>query len=101
ITMGQFGFVGFLAEFGLLSLAVVRAASAIRYAESTQEQVLLGALALILAMNVIDLLPNSSLSPWTWLLTGALLGRSEALRAFARQRSPVSALSLERMKSTT
>jgi hypothetical protein len=86
ITMGQFGFFGFIAEFGLLSLAVVRAASALRYAQSMQEQVFLAALALILAMNVIDLLPNSSLSPWTWLLTGALLGRAESLRALAHQR---------------
>jgi hypothetical protein len=88
ITIGQFGFFGFLAEFGLLSLAVARAASALRYAESAQEQVLLAALALILAMNVIDLLPNASLSPWTWLLTGALLGRAEALRAYAHQQRP-------------
>lgn len=99
ITMGQFGFFGFLAEFGLMSLAVVRAASAVRYAESTQEQVFLAALALILAMNVIDLLPNSSISSWSWLLTGALLGRAEALRASAHQRSPT--LALERIKSAT
>jgi hypothetical protein len=86
ITMGSFGFFGFLAEFGLLSLAVVRAASALRYAQSAQEEVSLAALALILAMNMIDLLPNSSLSPWTWLLTGALLGRAESLHALAHQR---------------
>jgi hypothetical protein len=86
ITMGAFGFFGFLAEFGLLSLAVVRAASAFKYAQSTQEQVFLAALALILAVNVIDLVPNSSLSPWTWLLTGALLGRAESLYALAHQR---------------
>src|SRR5262249_55952924 len=85
-TMGSFGFFGFLAEFGLLSFAVVRAASALRYAQSAQEQVFLAALALILAMNVIDLVPNSSLSPWTWLLTGALFGRAEQLYALAHQR---------------
>jgi hypothetical protein len=85
ITMGQFGFVGFLAEFGLLALAVARAASAAKYAESIEEQVFLSALALIVAINVVDLLPNASLSPWTWLLAGALLGRAEALRAAFRR----------------
>jgi hypothetical protein len=80
ITMGQFGFVGFLAEFGLLALAVVRAAQAARFAADDTEQVMLAALALIVAINVVDLLPNASLSPWTWLLAGALLGRAEALR---------------------
>jgi hypothetical protein len=88
ITMGQFGFVGFLAEFGLLALAVARAASAVRFAESVHEAVFLSALALIVAINVVDLLPNASISPWTWLLAGALLGRAEAMRAFAHH-SPV------------
>jgi hypothetical protein len=35
------------------------------------------ALALILAVNLIDLLPNSGLTPITWLLAGALAGRLE------------------------
>ena len=80
ITMGQFGFIGFLGEFGLLALPIFRTTSAIKFAESKEEQLFLAALALILAINIVDLLPNSSLSPWTWLLAGALLGRTEALR---------------------
>jgi hypothetical protein len=90
ITMGQFGFVGFLAEFGLLALAVVRAAQAAKFASDENEQVMLGALALIVAINVVDLLPNASLSPWTWLLAGALLGRAEALRAAVSDRASAS-----------
>jgi hypothetical protein len=45
----------------------------------------LAALAIIVSVNIIDLLPNSGLIPWTWLLAGALLGRVEALRATASQ----------------
>jgi hypothetical protein len=86
ITMGQYGFIGFLAEFGLLALPVFRAASALRYAHTLHDQVFLAALALILAINVVDLLPNASLTPFTWLLAGTLLGRTEALRAAARER---------------
>ena len=85
ITIGQFGIFGFIAEFGLLALPIFRAASALRFAESEHDRIFLGALALIIAINVIDLLPNASLSPWTWLLAGALLGRVEALRHAARQ----------------
>ena len=85
ITLGQFGLFGFLAEFGLLALTVFRAASTLRFAESERDSVFLGALALIIAINMIDLLPNASLSPWTWLLAGALLGRAEALRKASRQ----------------
>ena len=85
ITLGQFGIFGFLAEFGLLALPVLRAASALKFAESERDGISLGGLALIIAINMIDLLPNASLSPWTWLLAGALLGRSEALRDAGRQ----------------
>lgn len=88
ITMGQFGFMGFLAEFGLLALAVARAAQAAKFAPDDSEQVMLAALALIVAINVVDLLPNASLSPWTWLLAGALLGRAEVLRVAVAYGSP-------------
>ena len=37
------------------------------------------ALALLVAVAAVDLLPNGFLTPWTWLLAGALLGRAEAL----------------------
>jgi hypothetical protein len=84
ITLGEFGIIGFLALFGLLALPVFRAAGALRYAESTRDKVFLSALALILAINIFDLLPNSPLRPWTWLIAGALLGRAEALRRRAR-----------------
>jgi hypothetical protein len=80
ITLGQFGFVGFLAEFGLLALSIFRAASALKFIGSMNERVLFAALALIVAMGIADQLPNSSLTPWTWLLAGALLGRAESLR---------------------
>src|SRR5438477_2342884 len=79
ITMGQFGWLGFLAEFGLLTWPVFRARSALRFAGSTHEKLLLAALALLVAVAAVDLLPNGFLTPWTWLLAGALLGRAEAL----------------------
>jgi hypothetical protein len=85
ITMGQFGFIGFAAIFGLLAYPVFRAASAFKYAASNNAKVFLAAVTLILAINIFDLLPNSPLRPWTWLLAGALLGQAEALQAFARQ----------------
>jgi hypothetical protein len=85
ITIGEFGFVGFMTLFGLLALPVFRVASALRYTRSNNEKVFLAALSLILAINIFDLLPNSPLRPWTWLLAGALLGQAEALQAFARR----------------
>jgi hypothetical protein len=84
ILIGSFGVVGFLGGFGLLALPVFAAARALRFADSAKERILLSSLALILAINIFDLLPNNSLRPWTWLLAGALLGRAEALRRQAQ-----------------
>ena len=81
ITVGGFGIIGFLAQFGLLVFPIVRAASAQRFVESPRDGIFLGAMTLIMAVNVIELIPNATLSPWSWLLAGALLGRAEALCA--------------------
>jgi hypothetical protein len=99
IDIGQFGLIGFLSEFGLLSICVYRAVAACRLVRSASEQVAFAALVLILSLNIFDLLPNSGLLPWTWLLAGALLGNAEAL-AFNRKSSKVSAHSYPQVVST-
>jgi len=81
ILLGQFGLFGFLAQFGLLATPIFRLVSSLKFARSAHDRIYLGAIALILGINVFDLLPNAGLRPWTWLLAGALLGRTEALRA--------------------
>ena len=91
IVIGQFGLLGFLAEFGLLSICVLRAASAYRF-QSAKDQFIFATLGLIVAINIFDLLPNSGLTPWTWLLSGALLGQAETL---------VSARKASRARTTT
>ena len=85
ITLGQFGFIGFMAAFLLLTLPVFYAASALKFTNSLRESLSLAALALIVAIGVIDLLPNASLRPWTLLITGALYGQG---RIFARCAGP-------------
>ena len=77
ITLGSFGLFGFLAEFGLLALSVFRALGAIRFASSVREQVFLATLSLIVAVGLVDLLPNATINPTSWLFAGALLGRAE------------------------
>jgi hypothetical protein len=87
IDIGQFGLIGFLAEFGLLAICVFRATSAFRLLQSAKDQIAFAALALIVSISIFELLPNSGLIPWTWLVSGALLGRSEALLARRSARS--------------
>jgi hypothetical protein len=77
ITFGQFGFLGFIAEFGLLAISVMRAYVAAKLVKSKKELTLLSAHALAVGLIMIDQLPNASLAPWLWLIAGILMGRSE------------------------
>ena len=75
IVIGQFGWVGLIAEFGLLALPVLRCVRVLPYVVNQREAHSPAAITLILGINELDLLPNNSMSPWTWLIAGALLGR--------------------------
>jgi len=81
IVIGEYGLIGFLAEFSLLALSVVRCSKAIRYIKDSRDRVIFSALSLLMAISMVDLLPNSSVTPWTWLLAGALIGRVEKIKA--------------------
>jgi hypothetical protein len=80
ISLGQFGIIGFLAEFGLLAIPIFRANKVLKATGPLRDGVFLGALSLLVAVDLIDLLINSTLTPWNWMLAGSLLGRSEALQ---------------------
>ena len=87
LTLGQFGFVGFVAQFGLLTIPVFRAATALKQISSGREKILFAALALIVAVTAIEQLPNASISAWSWLLVGALLGRVEKINSVRIRKS--------------
>jgi hypothetical protein len=86
MMLGAFGLFGFIAEFGLLAWTVFRASAAFRFVKSERDSIFLAALALIVAVTMIDMLPNAPITPLTWLFAGALLGRAEDLRNTVRQR---------------
>ena len=79
VIIGVLGWVGFLAEFGLLALPIF-----LMWRKSGQGQLSpwVGPMALMLGINMIDLIPNATLTPLTWLMAGAILGYAEA---FSRQ----------------
>jgi len=87
ITFGQFGAFGFISEFGLLALPIFYAMRTIRHSENRRFALILATLALIQAARVIDQLPNASINPWAWLLTGALLGNVELSRKSSERRA--------------
>jgi hypothetical protein len=84
ILVGVGGWLMLLAEFGLLTLPIFllfwrgwRSGDVSPHAAT---------LAVILAINMVDLLPNATLTPLTWLFAGALLGHAERLRVAVPQR---------------
>ena len=74
ITLGVDGWIGYIARYGLLTLPIfLLLLHRRRYGIGMES----AALAVLLAANLIDLVPNSSNTPLTWLLAGALWGRLE------------------------
>lgn len=71
IYFGAFGWVGYLGLFGMFAVAVVRANSFIKIAEE-QDAKIISALTLMLAMNIVDMLPNANLTPLTFVLAGSI-----------------------------
>ena len=73
IIISSFGWAGYIATFGLLAYPTARAFRSRRlFSKFPSFVALLG----VLVINLFDLLPNSSLTPITWLIAGALAGFS-------------------------
>lgn len=74
IILGRYGWVGFLAIFGLLAVPVILLFWRWQKDGIGMESAVIAA---ALAASIIDLIPNSGLTPDKWLLAGALWGRLE------------------------
>ncbi|ARC90811.1 hypothetical protein [Rhodovulum sp. MB263] len=75
IVIGENGLIGYMAQFGLLTVPILLLVRRPRQVEPST-----ALLALALAANLADIIPNSSLTPVTWLIAGALAGRLEQAR---------------------
>jgi hypothetical protein len=85
ILIGIFGWVGYLAEFGLVALPVLLLWTRGAALAGSGAGPLIGPVALLLAINLVDMLPNASLTPLTWLFAGAVLGLGERARHSERE----------------
>lgn len=77
IRYGMFGWLGYLALFGLFAASAFSALSNVKD-PVTSSSVVLGGLTLILAVNLVDLIPNADLLPLTYLIAGSIAGRTRA-----------------------
>lgn len=84
ILLGTFGWLGYAAEFGLLTLPLFLMAREAILQRSAAFSPWVCAILLIYAANLVDLLPNATLIPFTWLMAGAILGHAEQMAADRR-----------------
>lgn len=89
ITLGTNGWLGYLAEFGLLVLPLYLIARESWHLKVDAISPFTGVVALILAANLFDMLPNDTLIPFTWLLAGSLFGYAESLAQTRRHRKEI------------
>ena len=79
IRLGNRGILGFWATFGLITLPVFVAYRRLRRIRSARDRLLVSALALTVAVQVIDQLPNGNGSYLVVFCSGALLGIVQTL----------------------
>lgn len=84
IVLGIYGWLGYIAEFGLIALPLVLLGREALLGGRNALSPFVAAVALILAVNMVDMLPNATKIPFTWLMAGALMGHVQALRAARR-----------------
>lgn len=88
-VIGSYGLLGFFAKAGLFLLAIVGGARALRYLPGRADRGLLAGNLLVLSLVMVDQIPNSSVTSYTLLMLGAVLGLQRQLRRSAsRHRAP-------------
>lgn len=91
IIFGQTGWLGYFGVFGALCGAVALVSS--RLKKLPIVPIHTAGLVVIVSLNLADLVPNSSLSPLTYLMAGALIGAISKQRDNTEIRSTSGALS--------
>ena len=86
IYFGAFGWFGYLGLFGMFAVSVFRANSLIKNADE-QDGKVAAALALMLAMNIVDMLPNANLTPLTFVIAGSVSRKVILARSARKSRS--------------
>lgn len=71
ITLGTWGWVGYIAMFGLLCFGAIRLFW--RRGALASTTVVSATLGVLLTVNLLDSIPNASVRPITWLLAGAMI----------------------------
>ncbi len=82
IIVGVYGWLGYIAQFGLLGISTILLAVNRKRLQLTHAT---AGCAVVVAAALIDLLPNATISPVVWLFAGALMGRYQTAEAVKKQ----------------
>lgn len=85
IEYGTFGWTGYLSLFGLLAAALFSAARRTTN-ELSAGNIARGGLALLLAVHIIDSIPNATDMSLVFLIAGCIATKSQLSRGFTRKR---------------
>lgn len=77
IRIGMFGWLGFLAEFLLLATPVFLLGWRSLRGGGDALSPYAVVVSVMLGVNMVDLIPNATITPLTWLMAGAVLGFAE------------------------
>ena len=78
--LGTNGWTGFILCYAILLTPLYYARKTFKYIKEPKDQVFFAALALILAVCVMDSIPNTGMGPIHLFLAGILLGQAEVLK---------------------
>ena len=78
--LGSYGVVGFTTIFGLMFTTIWKAGWGLKLLVDENEKILLSGHCLMVALIMIDQIPNHSENPLFWVLIGALSGRQGHIR---------------------
>ena len=88
IVYGCWGWAGYLGLYGLLAFALFRAHRAVGK-EITPANLTRGGLALLLAVCIVDSIPNSGSLSWVFVLAGSIASTAQARRKSPAPRKAV------------
>jgi len=79
ITFSKRGIVGFIVIFSLAAISIWRAVKSSSLLVNPADKKMLSAHIILVAIIMVDQIPNASLSSYMWLILGALLGRANTI----------------------
>jgi hypothetical protein len=85
IIFGTFGWVGYIAQMGLIAAPIALLTRKMHKIKDLELSPYVAPIAVILVVTMVDMLINATLTPFTWLCAGAVLGYAENLETLARK----------------